>query len=227
MVKMSIEKKEPTDEFYKELDNVIKYQIKSLNNQVKTREAFAKAVEISRKQGFSDMETGLLVKEYFKDKLPKTTYYRTLHKLKLIEKKQKVPLEQMSYNNVLDVKHNTIQECLADAVKEFTKLKKVIHEFAEMLEKKINENIDLEIKDKRYDEKKYLNDMTDAFHNVEKAVIKASDILEKEQYSKQNIIDEIKRTYIKLCADEPNVKLIDPDVSYIDYLLHSHYKGKI
>jgi len=101
---MSIEVRKPTRRFYSALDDVIKYQIKSLNNQIKTRLALGKAIEILRDEGFSDFEAGLIIKKYLKDKLPKTSYYRTLHKLKLIEEKQKVPMEQIHYNNVLEQK---------------------------------------------------------------------------------------------------------------------------
>jgi len=143
---MSIEVREPTKGFYSALDDVIKYQIKSLNNQIRTRQALSKAIEISRSEGFSDFEAGLIIKKYLKDKLPKTTYYRTLHKLKLIEEKQKVPMEQIYYNNVLEQKDNHKQkgedtwnyeyeDMILDRVQGFDSTEKYILDIARLFRK--------------------------------------------------------------------------------------------
>ena len=212
---MSIEKKQPTQEFYEALDDVITHQIKS-------REAFDKAIEIGRKQGYDDFTISLFIKDYLKEKIPRTSLYRYLKEIT----SDTVPMEQIYYNNVLDLKYQSVQECLANAVKKFNELKRVIIEVAEMLAEKIDKKIDLEVQDKRYDEKKFLNDIIVVFHDVERTIIKAADILEKEGNSKEKIIAEIKRSYIKLCADEPDMKHIDTDISFIDDFLHSHYKDK-
>jgi hypothetical protein len=90
---MSIEKKKPTKEFYSALDEVITHQIKS-------REAFDRAIEIARKQNFDDFEIGLLIKDYLKDKIPKTSLYRYLKGIN----PNPVPMEQIYYNNVLEQK---------------------------------------------------------------------------------------------------------------------------
>jgi hypothetical protein len=84
---MSIEKKKPTKEFYSALDEVITHQIKS-------REAFDKAIQIGRKQGFDDFTIGLFIKDYLKEKIPKTSLYRYLKEIN----PNAVPMERISYN---------------------------------------------------------------------------------------------------------------------------------
>jgi hypothetical protein len=84
---MSIEKKKPTKEFYSALDEVITRQIKS-------REAFDKAIQIGRKQGFDDFTIGLFIKDYLKEKIPKTSLYRYLKEIN----PNAVPMERISYN---------------------------------------------------------------------------------------------------------------------------------
>lgn len=139
---MSIEKRKPTKEFYSELNNVIKYQIKSLSNQLKTREALQKAIEIARIENFDDSIIRLLMKDYFKDKLPKSTYYRILHKLKLIEDKQKhmVPMEHINYNNVLEQKDTEkdklrYEDMILDKVEDIYSTEKYILDTARLFER--------------------------------------------------------------------------------------------
>ena len=91
---MSIEKKQPKKEFYSALDEVVTHQIKS-------REAFDRAIEIARKQNFADHEIIVFIKEYLKNKIPKTSLYRYLGELENLE----VPLELIKdpeYNRILD-----------------------------------------------------------------------------------------------------------------------------
>lgn len=91
---MSIEKRQPKKEFYSALDEVVTHQIKS-------REAFDRAIEIARKQDFTDYEIITFIKEYLKNKIPKTSLYRYLGELENLE----VPLELIKdpeYNRILD-----------------------------------------------------------------------------------------------------------------------------
>jgi hypothetical protein len=105
---VNIEKRKPTKEFYSMLDEVV-------NHQVKSREAFDRAIEIARKQNFGDFEIGLFIKEYLRDKIPKTSLYRYIKEL------NPVPLEQIYYNNVLVEKDPTSQELIKEIVDEYKK----------------------------------------------------------------------------------------------------------
>jgi hypothetical protein len=132
---MSIEKKKPSNEFYSALDEVISHQIKS-------REAFDKAIEIGRKQGYDDFTISLFIKEYLKEKLPKTTLWRYLKEINPDEKK--VPMEHISYNNVLEQKepeqrkqpsNHEYEDMILDRVEGFDSMEKYILDIARLFRK--------------------------------------------------------------------------------------------
>lgn len=124
---MSIETKKPSTEFYSALDEVITHQVKS-------REAFDRAIEIARKQNFGDFEIGLFIKEYLRDKIPKTSLYRYLKEL------NPIPLEQIYYNNVLEQKDpylydadyrkniHGLDEAIREELKNILKMAKTLEE---------------------------------------------------------------------------------------------------
>ncbi|HET6726643.1 MAG TPA: hypothetical protein VFH19_01295 [Nitrososphaeraceae archaeon] len=128
---MSIEKRQPTQEFYSALDDVIAHQIKS-------REAFDKAIEIGRKQGYDDFTIGLFIKDYLKEKIPKTSLYRYLKELNPNE--NSVPREQIYYNNVLEQKDtqkdtSRYEDIVLDKVEGFDSIEKYILDTARLFER--------------------------------------------------------------------------------------------
>jgi hypothetical protein len=145
---VNIEKRKPTKEFYSTLDEIV-------NHQVKSREAFDRAIEIARKQNFGDFEIGLFIKEYLRDKIPKTSLYRYIKEL------NPVPLEQIYYNNVLEQKDpylyaewrkniNGMNEAIREEVKLILKMAKVLKESGlakEKISAKIKEETKLNSED--------------------------------------------------------------------------------
>ena len=192
---MSIEKKKPTKEFYSALDEVITHQVKS-------REAFDKAIDIARKQKFDDFTIGLFIKDYLKDKIPKTSLYRYIKEL------NPVPLEQISYNNVLEVKDTSnYEDILKSGVGSFHSIKKNILDAVRLLEK-----------DQPYQEyHEHIKGAHNEFNIVEKNILQAAKILEDKGYTKEQMISKIKRE-CKL-ADYEQVA-----IDFIDAFLRSQYK---
>ena len=82
--------KRPPKEFYSELDSVVEHQVKS-------REAFDRAIDIAKSSGFTDFEIILFIKDYLKDKIPHTSLYRYINELT----NKQFPLVQIDDNNVL------------------------------------------------------------------------------------------------------------------------------
>jgi hypothetical protein len=79
--------RQPTKEFYDQLDVFVNLQVKSID-------VFNKAVTIAIKQGFNEIEIGAFLQEYLKDKIPKTTLYRYLQKIEV------VPVELLDFLTV-------------------------------------------------------------------------------------------------------------------------------
>lgn len=123
---MSIEKKKPTKEFYSALDDVITHQIKS-------RVAFDKAIEIGRKQGYDDFTIGLFIKDYLKDKIPKTSLYRYLKEIN----PNSVPMEQIYYNNVLEANEHDIQKYEDEAVNAIVEREKTRKKLESLLKESV------------------------------------------------------------------------------------------
>lgn len=69
--------KQPTKEFYDELDTFVSLQVKSI-------EVFNRAVTIAMKQGFNEVEIGAFLQDYLKDKIPKTTLWRYPKKIEIV-----------------------------------------------------------------------------------------------------------------------------------------------
>ena len=74
MTEDKIQNRRPPKEFYSELDSVIEHQVKS-------RDAFDRAISIAQSHGFSDFEIILFIKDYLKDKIPHSSLYRYLKEL--------------------------------------------------------------------------------------------------------------------------------------------------
>jgi hypothetical protein len=135
---MSIEKNKPTKEFYSALNQVVNHLDKAGKQLRSSRQAYNNAVKIAKEQGFEDHEISLLVKDYLKDKVPKTSLYRYLKELQPI-----VPVEQISYNNVLEHKDTQVsqkddyeyEDLILDRVEGFDSTEKYILDIARLFRK--------------------------------------------------------------------------------------------
>jgi len=68
-MKVQIKPQKPKQEFFDLLDQII-------NNENNTKDCFNKAVQIAQEAGFTDTEIANFMRDYCKDKIPRTTLWR-------------------------------------------------------------------------------------------------------------------------------------------------------
>lgn len=142
----TIQRRKPTSEFYYHLDVVV-------NHQVSSREAFNKAIEIGRKQGFTDSEIHAFIRTYLKPRIPKTSFYRYMQELVdgPLETEDEhleiltVPLELYNDNStelkepIYYMEHSEIKDLefhqlMNEAIKEMRAFEQKVLEYAKRLE---------------------------------------------------------------------------------------------